>query len=119
MMSSPTAAPEASKPAVAVAAPPSWADRARASGPCNPSQPRKHLAPAPVAPRKGPKGCIKSLFQEKSFGFISSGKDTVDLFFHAGDCEFPIEGARVGDKVLFSASTDSQGRRRAVSVRLR
>merc|ERR1719263_1378201 len=117
MMSSPAATPEASKPVVAEAATPSWADRARAGGPCKPSQPRKHLAPAPVAPRKGPKGCIKSLFREKGFGFISSGKD--DLFFHAWDCEFPIEGAKVGDKVLFSASTDSQGRRRAVSVRLR
>jgi cold shock CspA family protein len=116
MVSLPAAAPAASKPAAAVATTPSWADRVSAGGPCKSSQPRRHPAPAPVALRKG---CIKSVFQEKGFGFISSGKDTVDLFFHARDCEFSIESAKAGDKVLFSASTDGQGRRRAVSVRLR
>jgi len=86
MVSLPAAALAASKPAAAVATTPSWADRVSAGGLCKPSLPRRHPAPAPVALRKG---CIKSVFQEKGFGFISSNKDTVDLFFHARDCESP------------------------------
>lgn len=99
--------------AAAPATVPSWAERASAGGPCKPLQPRMQ-PPAPVAQRHG---CVKSLLQ--NFGFISSSKDAADLFFHARDCEFPFERARVGDKVLFSTSTDGQGRRRAVHVGLR
>jgi cold shock CspA family protein len=73
-------------------------------------------APAPVADKRG---CIKSLVQEKGFGFISSGKGAADIFVHARDCQFSLESVKAGDKVLFAICADGQGRRRAVSVCLR
>jgi len=88
----------------------SWADRMRAAGTGQPSKVERRPAPACIPSRRG---YIKSVL--RGFGFICTGKSTPDLFFFYADCTF-FDAAKIGDKVLFSVSTDNQGNRRAVSV---
>jgi len=93
----------------------SWADVARSARKITETQADTK---AKVTPPTMPtfRGSIKSLVQARGFGFIKTGKATPDLFFHVLDCEF-FENAKVGEKVSFAISTDSQGNRKAVSVR--
>merc|ERR1719362_1780652 len=97
---------------------PSWAEVALSARKILETPADKESLKAKVIPAIIPtrRGSIRSLVQARGFGFIKTGKDTPDLFFHVRDCNF-FEDAKVGEKVLFVISTDSQGNRTAVSVR--
>jgi CspA family cold shock protein len=65
-----------------------------------------------------PKGTIKRLM-ERGFGFINTGEQEKDLFFHRNDLEgVEFASLREGQEVDFEMGQGRDGRPQAVKVRL-
>ncbi|HEX5505681.1 MAG TPA: cold shock domain-containing protein [Thermomicrobiales bacterium] len=66
-------------------------------------------------------GTIKTIREDRGFGFIAADGESTDLFFHSSAVESPtFEELREGQRVEFQAGTDPRnpGRMRAEHVRL-
>ncbi len=65
-----------------------------------------------------PKGTIKRLM-ERGFGFINTGEQEKELFFHRNDLEgVEFANLREGQEVDFEMGQGRDGRPQAVKVRL-
>lgn len=63
------------------------------------------------------KGTIKAIMN-RGFGFIGTGEDT-EIFFHRSELQnVTFDNLRQGQEVEFEMGQDSDGRSRAVGVRL-
>jgi CspA family cold shock protein len=66
-------------------------------------------------------GTIKSIRDDRGFGFIRPEGETQDIFFHSSSVEGTVfEQLREGDRVEFTMGTDPRnpGRSRAENVRV-
>lgn len=56
------------------------------------------------------KGIIKTIVQDKGFGFISVEGREKDLFFHAKNCNCDFKELKQGDEVYFNEiATNDKG----------
>ena len=65
-------------------------------------------------------GTIKTVRDDKGFGFIAPDSGTEDLFFHSSAVEYPtFDELREGQRVEFETGSDPRNpaRQRAVNVR--
>ena len=61
------------------------------------------------------KGNIKSLVQDRGFGFVRDDSGT-DFFFHATGCITAFNSLIVGQRVTFDLVSENSGRVRAYKV---
>lgn len=63
------------------------------------------------------KGTVRKWNDEKGFGFIRSGSDNQEFFFHIKSFKNHGKRPETGMRVRFEAGVDNQGRKQAVKVR--